>query len=431
MSITIAQATQDAAAIASQALGGGPEYSTIVDAISPFLAVLAAAFAIALIATPIMRQLALANGIVDLPDARRKNHAAPVAYLGGIAIFAGWISGILSMRLGFTDHAAVFPASIALGAAVITFTGLVDDVYGIRARVKIGGQFIAAAALASQDVGTNIMQGAVTLVGLEPYIPTTVVYYMGALLIAFLVVGGCNSLNLIDGMDGLAAGVTAIAAIGFLIIAAIIAVRTDSQFNTTRIVMSLAILGAVLGFLPYNFRPASIFMGDAGSLLLGYLCIATLLLFGQSAGPQPLIPLTACLIVFALPITDSTLAIVRRKLTGRPIFAPDAMHLHHMLRRTGLGTIKSVLVLYGLAASFAAIGVTMVALDLRWRWSLLIFFLLYSVIVVAGFRYSIVLHNRELAKQRRAEQEAEATRIAEAAPINRPGPSAAELSELN
>lgn len=392
MPLTLGQAVEPEATPAAEATATAAGVS-----VDQFLPVLAIAFLVTLVVTPLFRRLAISNGIVDVPDARRKNHAAPVAYLGGVAILFGWLAGVLMVYLGVPGYRGdvVLPGSLVLGAAAITLCGLFDDIYGIRARVKIGGQLIAAAALASQNVGTNITQGVVNLVGLESVIPGGVVYYGGALLIAVLVIGGCNALNLIDGMDGLAAGVTAIAIAGFLIIAGVVAARNAGPGDATRIVMCLAILGAVLGFLPYNFRPASIFMGDAGSLLLGYLCVAMLLLFGENAGFQPLKYVTACLVVFALPILDSSLAAVRRKLDGQPIFAPDAMHLHHMLKRSGMGTVQAVLTLYGIAALFATIGVTMVVFDARWRWLLLVFFVIYASLMVVGYRYSRVLSARE------------------------------------
>ncbi|MEO0477749.1 MAG: MraY family glycosyltransferase, partial [Planctomycetota bacterium] len=225
-----------------------------------------------------------------------------------------------------------------------------------------------------------------------------------------------------------AAGVTAIAITGFLIIAGIVAARVPGTGDATRIVMCLAILGAVLGFLPYNFRPASIFMGDAGSLLLGYLCVAMFLLFGENAGFQPLKYVTACLVVFALPILDSSLAIIRRKLDGRPVFAPDAMHLHHMLKRSGMGTVQAVLTMYGIAALFAIIGVTMVAFEARWRWLLLIFFLIYGSLIVAGYKYSRVLLSQEQDEQDRvtpAADESEASEPSEAQAHQEPAPARA------
>lgn len=376
--------------------------------VSAYIWVLGLAFAVSLLTTPIMRRLAQANGIVDLPDARRKNHAAPVAYLGGVAILFGWMGGAMLAYSGVLGEIALgMPVSILIGAVAICLTGVIDDVYGIRARVKIGGQLIAAAALAHQGVGVILAQAAFDLIHLGDILPYWFVYVVGSVgLIAVMVIGGCNSLNLIDGLDGLSSGVTAIASIGFLAIAVIYATRNPevpADQHAARIILSLATLGAVLGFLPYNFRPASIFMGDAGSLLLGYLCVANMLLYGQQSSWVPLLMVTACLIVFALPITDTTLAIFRRALAGQNIFAPDSMHIHHMLRRSGLSVVHSVLVMYAAGAVFAAIGVMMVLFELQWRYMLLAFFLIYGLLLAFGIKYSQVLTAREEAERRATE----------------------------
>ena len=221
-----------------------------------------------------------------------------------------------------------------------------------------------------------------------------------------MVVGGCNSLNLLDGLDGLAAGVSGIAAVGFLFIALYVAAHPypDSSFfdlraDPVRIVMSLALLGAVLGFLPYNFNPAKIFMGDAGSLLLGYLCVATILEFAYVSYVGPLLVIAA-LIVFALPIADTTLAIVRRKMRGQPIFSPDNQHLHHLClryaKRLGLGPQASVkvavLAMYLLAAVFAVLGCLLgvqshgQTVVHRWRFVLGIFAVVFGSILLIAYR---------------------------------------------
>ncbi|HEX7010996.1 MAG TPA: MraY family glycosyltransferase [Phycisphaeraceae bacterium] len=390
------------AVVSQAALGRMPGPVGLADVLLPYLWVLIAALVASLVMTPLMRRLALSNGIVDWPDLKRKAHVQPVAYLGGVAILLGWLTGIAvammtephNNDLTHSHYSSVnFPLSIILGAGVITLTGLFDDVYGISPRVKIGGQLFAAAALAWQDVGTRLAASSLGLLGLHP--PDWVTYLLGTFIIAVFVIGGCNSLNLLDGLDGLAAGVTGIATAGFLAIAAILAVRSydavagpgvDAWIDPVRIVMCLAILGAVLGFLPYNFNPAAIFMGDAGSLLLGYLGAATILLFAQTSGKGPLL-VTAALIVFALPITDTSLAIIRRKLRGRPIFSPDCEHIHHLLRRSGLSVKQAVGVLYSLAAAFAVLGCSLVMMQLRWRYVLAVFFVMYAAIMVTAYLY--------------------------------------------
>ena len=203
-----------------------------------------------------------------------------------------------------------------------------------------------------------------------------------------------------DGLDGLAAGVCAIACFGFLIIAALIVQKgwidpADNEvIHCVRLCIILATLGAAIGFLPFNFNPASIFMGDAGSLLLGYLCLTCVLLFTPDTGNYAPKLVTALLIVFALPITDPLLAIVRRKIQGKPITAPDNEHLHHLLRRSGLGVKRSVLILYTAAIVFTAIGIAMVGLDLQWRYILAVFFPLYAFIMVVAYHYGQHLNLR-------------------------------------
>jgi len=403
-------------------------FNGMVQELGPFMGVFFVAFFTAIALTPVMKVLAIKNGIVDWPDLKRKNHAMPVAYLGGVAIFAGWSCGVFSsyivtpeMPVSSTTSGRLmlqsFPLSILIGAGVITITGLFDDVYGIRARVKIGGQLFAAAALTWDSIGIDLTETLFSLVSFAP--SETVVYFTATFLVAFFVLGGCNAVNLIDGLDGLSSGVLAIAMMGFLIIALLISQNPDVETaalldNPKRIVLCLAAIGAILGFLPYNFNPASIFMGDAGSLLLGFLAVSAILLFGD-AGGFSLKLVTAALIVFAVPITDTSLAIIRRKMRGQPIFSPDNQHLHHLLRRSGLSVKKSVFVMYFAAVVFGVVGVSMIGLDLQWRYSLAIFFVIYGFIMVTAFKYGAYC----IALDRQRQDNAQAD-IPDAAPINRP-----------
>ncbi|MEM9419399.1 MAG: MraY family glycosyltransferase [Planctomycetota bacterium] len=406
------------------------EFSGMVQELSPFMGVFFVAFFVAIVFTPTMKHLALKNGIVDWPDLKRKNHAMPVAYLGGVAIFIGWVCGVFSSYV-VTPEMSIspngsgrlllqsFPLSILIGAGVITLTGLFDDVYGIRARVKIGGQLFAAAALTWDRIGIDLTETLFNLVGFMP--STTVVYFTATFLVAVFVLGACNAVNLIDGLDGLASGVMAISMIGFLVIALLVSQNPDATVaaldNPKRIVLCLAAIGAILGFLPYNFNPASIFMGDAGSLLLGFLAVTAILLFGD-AGGWSLKLVTASLIVFAVPMTDTSLAIIRRKMRGQPIFSPDNQHLHHLLRRSGLSVKKSVFVMYAAAIVFAVIGVAMIGLDLQWRYTLAIFFVIYGFIMVTAFKYGAYCIAQDKLLQSQTEPD-----IPDAAPINRPTPA--------
>ena len=416
-------AAAGAAALPAAAAPGWMAPGTPLAVLAPYGVVFITALVVSLIATPVMGALARANGVVDHPDARRKNHARPIAYLGGVAIFLGWFAGLAA---ACTIPAAAASLNVLLafliGAAAVHLTGLFDDVITIRARMKIGGQLFAAAALASQDVGVSLARNLVTGVGLPLHelsaisvpltgqpLDTTVIYICGTFIIAVFVLGFCNSVNLIDGLDGLAAGVTAIAAVGFLGLAVMVACTdtADSVFRTTpaslslnsatdaltlphlwdpvRFALCLAIIGALLGFLPYNFNPASIFMGDAGSLLLGYLGAAAILSFSDTGG-HSVTYVVASLIIFAIPITDTSLAIVRRKLRGFPIFAPDNEHIHHLIRRTGLSVRASVLVLYGIAVLLVALGWLVAIAELQLRYVIPAVFALYVGLTFLCFR---------------------------------------------
>jgi len=365
------------------------------EVLAPYIGVFFVAFVATFIATPILRNVAVRKDIIDHPDHDRKSHLVPVAYLGGLAIFIGWLFGILLCSF-IAPHNALttgigginFPGSVLLGALVIVITGLVDDIHGISPRVKIGGQFLAAAFLAMESVGIQLAeQTVIQLSGVQDP-PFLLCYLLGAGYIAIFVVGGCNAVNLIDGMDGLATGVCSIAALAFLLIALHTAVRwghpsgdmvgADPLADPVRIVMCLAILGALLGFLPYNFNPANIFMGDAGSLLLGYLCVTAILLFAHAAARGPVL-VTAALIAFAFPILDTLMAIVRRLVAGHAIAEGDRMHVHHLIRARGYNVRTSVLIIYGICTAFATLAVLLVFLEVRWRYVLAI------LLVMCGF----------------------------------------------
>ena len=363
-----------------------------LDIFSGYIMVFAVAFLVTVLITPLIRKLAIANGIVDHPTEARKIHKIPIAYLGGMAVYLGIIAalafsyiasetpGLIDYHPMSEDHLVdgfynpVVPPWIALGMTSIVLVGLLDDITGIPARVKLGGQLVAAAALALGNVGINVAAGVLTptlgrlldnpellyqipmpmdIPGIGTSIELDLIYWSGTAIIAVFVLGACNASNFIDGLDGLLTGVTSIAMIGLLAIALTLAVLDDGPFDAPRIIFGLAVLGACLGFLPHNFNPASIFLGDTGSLLLGY-CSAVMILSLGDTGKTWLV--AAGLIVYAIPIIDTALAIIRRKLAGRKMSDPDADHLHHMLKRA-FGVKGAVFSLYGIGIVFGLLGV--------------------------------------------------------------------------
>ncbi|MFO0827860.1 MAG: MraY family glycosyltransferase [Phycisphaerales bacterium] len=343
-----------------------------LELLNGFASVFLIAFVTTLLATPLVRRAALALEIIDKPDRTRKLHSFPVAYLGGFAVFLGVIVAIafsLSITTGAAGLLEPVPLSVLIGLLAITFTGLADDVWGWDPRLKIAGQLVAAAALAVENIGTRVAEGALsTFLGPSDQVLLNVgsfviqngalYYWVGIALIAIFVLGGCNATNLIDGLDGLLSGTVAIMMLGFLAISLMMATMLESpgSMSGARIVICLATLGAVLGFLPWNWNPAVIFLGDCGSLQLGYLSVVLILMFGEQGHTHLVL---AGLVIFALPIMDTALAIVRRRLAGVPFSTADSNHIHHQIRRATGGVKSAVSVVYLIVAAFTALGSTL------------------------------------------------------------------------
>lgn len=385
-----------------------------LDIFQGYIGVFIVAFLVTMLSTPLVRRMAIAQNIVDRPDQMRKLHGMPIAYLGGVAVFLGLMAGIFYsyaaasfpflMEFHPSEHRVegiipqIVPPWVALGMTVIVLVGLIDDVTGISPRVKLGGQLFAAAALAVGDIGVKVAAGVLTptlgrlldnpdlVYALDlpftiPLLQTSqvtidIIYWTGTAVIATFVLGACNAANFIDGLDGLLTGTTSIATIGFLIIALGLAVVDDGPLDGPRIVICLAVLGACMGFLPHNFNPATIFLGDAGSLLLGY-CAALMILSLGDTGKTSLV--AAGLIIYAIPIIDTMLAIIRRKLAGKRMSEPDADHLHHMLKRWA-GVKGAVLVLYAIGIAFAAMGVALSLVRARFVYALALLFASYIAV---------------------------------------------------
>ena len=350
-----------------------------IELLSGYMPVFVAALLTTLILTPIVRRVAISADIIDHPDQARKQHAYPIAYLGGIAIFAGVLAGIGAGIIFPSGQASLMqgvPVSVVVGMLAIVFTGLADDIWKWDPRLKIAGQLVAAAALAIEDVGPQLAAGVLSAICGEPkdilfsigafHVQNSELYYwLGTAITAIFVIGGCNAANLIDGLDGLLAGTTTIMALGFLAISLTMAYalpveNTETSLAGTRIILSLILLGVTLGFLPYNFNPAVIFLGDCGSLLIGYLSVVIIMTFGEFGTTKYSV---AGLICFGLPILDTTLAIIRRKVAGLSMSDADSNHIHHRLKRYFGGNVrKTVLTLYAIAFGFSVLGAGLTAM---------------------------------------------------------------------
>jgi UDP-GlcNAc:undecaprenyl-phosphate GlcNAc-1-phosphate transferase len=376
---------------------------TADEVLSPYIYVFYAAFVVSFILKTIMRSVAMYYGIIDEPDRIRKMHAVPVAYLGGVAVFLGWICGLAvsqflrlhQVPLGWTTTHLVIKFSIVVGACCIVLLGLWDDILRLKPWVKIMGQVLAALILLADGIGTRLVEPVLVPVshllnnrfGL-PMIPDWFIISISGLLVVFIVVFCCNATNLMDGLDGLCGGVTGVISAGLLFLAIHLAMAgsgLNTNWDGLRVVLGLALLGAVLGFVPYNFNPASIFMGDTGSMFLGFCCAVMIILMGQGQHPKWFMAAT---VMFALPVLDTLLAFTRRYVNGRPIFSADKHHIHHQLVARGFSVKQTVLISYGLAIFFALLGASIVYM--RTRYVGAIYLVIFGSIIVAAYKMGMV-----------------------------------------
>jgi len=309
-----------------------------------FLAVIAIACLSGAVLTPAVRWIALRTGLVDHPDGRRKLHARPIALGGGVAVF---VATVLSVACGV----ALFPSlqksigqdnlsflfGLLASSSMIVVIGLVDDRYHLRGRQKLLGQIAATSILVASGLVVKEVQVFDWKIELGLLsIPFTMFWLLGAI----------NALNLIDGLDGLAGGVGMILSLAISAMAWMTLHESDS-------LIALALCGALFGFLLYNLPPASIYLGDAGSMLIGLLLGA--LAMRSSFKLPATVALMAPTVIWSIPILDVGMAILRRKLTGRSIYETDRGHLHHCLLRRGFSG-RTTLFSIGLFCIVTSIG---------------------------------------------------------------------------
>ena len=296
------------------------------------LLTIAVGFAVSFASTPIVKGFAQKVGAIDVPRDGRRVHDHPIPRMGGLAIFLGFLISVV-LFIDITREVR----GILLGAVLIVACGAIDDVISLRAWIKLLVQ-IAAAVIA-------VLHGVVIEVFRNPNIfSDNEALILGALAVPVTIlwiVGITNSVNLIDGLDGLAVGVSTIASTTMFVVALLV-----SEGGVA--VILAALMGACLGFMPYNLNPAKIFMGDTGSLLLGYV-LATVSVVGMFKF-YAIVTFVVPILALFLPLFDTLCAIVRRLLRGQSPMHPDRGHLHHRLIDMGLSQKQAVAVLYSLSA---------------------------------------------------------------------------------
>ncbi len=332
------------------------------------------AAAVTYLLTPVARRIALRWGaMTEVRD--RDVHAIPTPRLGGLAMMGGFSAALLvANSLPFLGPRLLNRDIIAVlsGAALICVLGVIDDRYELDAVTKLAGQVLAAGVMVLQGVQMLFLPLGGLAPGPTDDIPGAVVLgpLEGSVLTILLIVVTVNAVNFVDGLDGLAAGIVAIAATAFFAFSYLLTVEEGLLRATTAGIVAAALAGVCVGFLPHNFSPARVFMGDSGSMLIGLLLATTTITLTGSVNPNDigtdiapaLVPLLLPIAVMVVPFLDVVLAIVRRLLAGRSPFAPDKQHLHHRLLERGHSHARAVLVMY-LWSAVLAFGAIAVAFD--------------------------------------------------------------------
>jgi UDP-GlcNAc:undecaprenyl-phosphate GlcNAc-1-phosphate transferase len=355
-----------------------------------YLLCLLVACAVTYVTVPVVRAVAVRWGaMAEIRD--RDVHDTPTPRLGGVAMLLGVLAAMLvasklRMMSALFDDGGREPIGLLSAMAVIVALGIIDDRWGMDAPVKLAGQVLAGGLLALQGVAIIWLPIGGTLV-LDPL--------TSVLLTVIVVVVSVNAINFIDGLDGLAAGMAAIAGIAFFVYAYLMTVDLGFERSTLAALCSVLVAGVCLGFLPYNFSPARLFMGDTGSMLLGLLLAASSITLSGQIDPgalegttflPALIPILLPFAVLSVPLLDIVLAIVRRTRKRRSPFAPDKEHLHHRLVEVGHSTPRAVLLMYAWSALIATTALGLAFVPFTWALS----FLGVGILALASW----VLHPR-------------------------------------
>lgn len=323
------------------------------------------ALAVAYLITPTVKDIAVKAGAMDAPDAR-KVHTKPIPRMGGLAIYLGFVLAVLASM-----HLNREVIGLLLGGTVILIVGIIDDLKQLSPKVKLAGQIVAAVVLVLFDIRIEWIT--------NPFGDMLYLEYLSVPLTLLWVVGLTNTVNLIDGLDGLAAGVSTIAAVTILLVA------LQQNFLTVAILMA-ALAGSALGFLQHNFNPAKIFMGDTGSMFLGYMLAAVSVIGTVKSAAT--IALVVPIVALGLPIMDTAFAILRRYSSGKPIFKPDKGHLHHRLLAMGLSQKQAVLLMYVISA---CLGLSAIALtEVNKGYGLLIILAILAVAFIGAKKIGVL-----------------------------------------
>lgn len=346
------------------------------------------AFAISFAATPVVRSFAKQVGAIDVPDKKRHIHSHPIPRMGGLAIFIGFLLSVL-LFANITPQVR----GILLGAILIVVVGAIDDVMNLNAWLKFCVQIVAAVIAVLSGVIINVVSNPLLITGEQAItvgilaVPVTILW----------IVGVTNSVNLIDGLDGLACGVSAIASLSMLVVSMLV-----SDANSNVAVILAALCGGCLGFIPYNLNPAKIFMGDTGALLLGYI-LATASVIGMFKF-YAIVTFILPVLALAVPLSDTIFAFTRRILHGQSPFHADRGHFHHKLLDMGLNQKQAVAVLYAVSAILGLTAVVLTSSGILRIVLALVAFAIAVCVWLFVFRHNSSIH---IPHHEKAEEESE------------------------
>ena len=340
------------------------------------------AFVVSFALTPVVKILAQKVGAMDVPGEARRVHDHPIPRMGGLAIFLGFIVSML-LFVDITQEVR----GILLGSIIIVITGVIDDIISLRAWTKFLIQILSAVIAVLHGVVINVVSNPNVFSSQE----AIVLGWLAIPLTVLWIVGITNAVNLIDGLDGLACGVSTISAISMLVIALLV------SESDVALVMA-ALVGACLGFMPYNKNPAKMFMGDTGSTFLGYI-LATISIQGLFKY-YAIVSFAVPFLILGLPMFDTLFAIIRRLAHGQNPMAPDRGHIHHRLIDMGLNQKQAVAALYVISS---ILGLSAVMLTSSGAIKAMLFLM---ALAVAAFLASRVIFRRDIDRALQAEKAA-------------------------
>lgn len=327
---------------------------------------------ISAVLTPFIKKFAVQIDVIDVPKDNRRIHKKPIPLLGGLAIYFSFIATLI-LKTGSLSRSEI---GIIIGATIIVIGGFLDDKFDIRPWQKLLVQIASALALIMYGVEISLVTNPIS--SSNPYLSLGI---LSIPLTIMWIVGITNALNLIDGLDGLAAGVAFISAVTIFIIA-LLNKRSEAA------VLTIILSGAILGFLPYNFNPASIFMGDTGAQLLGFL-LAAISIEGaikSAAAFAIAVPILA----LGIPIYDILFAMIRRKINGKPIMQADKGHLHHRLLDMGLTQRQAVIIMYLISAVLGSFAI--IAMQISTQRSYFLLAMVMVVLVIIAWKFGFFEH---------------------------------------